>query len=280
MSKIFKTSPLPFQGQKRNFIKHFKEALKKYPEDAIYVDLFGGSGLLSHTVKCENPLAKVIYNDYDNFKKRLKSIPITNRILGEIRIIVDDLPRKKILPDAIKQQIIEIIAKEDEHNFVDYITLSGSLLFSMNYVKDLESLKKQTFYNKVRKSDFDATDYLNGVDIVSTDYKKLFKKYENCKNVVFLVDPPYLSTDCTTYKNYWKLADYLDVLKVLKNTKYFYFTSNKSSIVELCEWIETNTGGKNPFANADIVYRFNSTSHNTGYTDIMLHKGYTTNSTL
>lgn len=51
----YTTAPLPFQGQKRNFIKQFKEALKAYPKDAIYIDLFGGSGLLSHTVKTTYP---------------------------------------------------------------------------------------------------------------------------------------------------------------------------------------------------------------------------------
>ncbi|WP_370408950.1 hypothetical protein [Tenacibaculum dicentrarchi] len=146
----------------------------------------------------------------------------------------------------------------------------------MNYVQSLAKLKKQPFYNSVRKSDFDTSNYLDGVEIVTADYKELFAKYRDCKNVVFLVDPPYLSTDCKTYKNYWKLADYLDVLKVLKDTNYFYFTSNKSSIVELCEWIETNTASQNPFNKAKIVYRYSTTTHNTGYTDIMLHKNYTT----
>lgn len=49
--KSFNQSPLPFQGQKRNFLRKLKTILPNYPNDAIYVDLFGGSGLLSHTVK-------------------------------------------------------------------------------------------------------------------------------------------------------------------------------------------------------------------------------------
>ena len=54
-------APLPFQGQKRRFLKPFKQALNEFPSDAVYVDLFGGSGLLSHTVKEYYPNAKVIY---------------------------------------------------------------------------------------------------------------------------------------------------------------------------------------------------------------------------
>ena len=43
--KVFTSAPLPFMGQKRKFLKQFKPALKQYPDNATYVDLFGGSGL-------------------------------------------------------------------------------------------------------------------------------------------------------------------------------------------------------------------------------------------
>lgn len=277
MSRNYVSAPLPFQGQKRNFIKQFKEELKTYPTDGIYVDLFGGSGLLSHTVKKQNPNATVIYNDYDGFKQRLNAISTTNNLLNVLRGLVDGLPNKQAIPESLKLKIVDVVAAAETRGFVDYISLSSNLLFSMNYVSSLEELKKQKFYNKIRKSSYDATGYLEGVNLVKSDYKELFYRYKDVKNVVFLVDPPYLSTDCTTYKNYWKLADYLDVLKVLKKTNYFYFTSNKSSIVGLCEWIE---GGTNPFSEAKVVYRYNGTTHNTGYTDIMLHKGYTVTTTL
>ena len=86
--KNYSQSPLPFQGQKRKFVKHFKEALKAFPDKATYVDLFGGSGLLSHIIKQEKPMARVIWNDYDNFARRLECIPITNEILAQLRLLV------------------------------------------------------------------------------------------------------------------------------------------------------------------------------------------------
>ena len=83
--KEYLSAPLPFVGQKRMFASEFKKILKQYPDDAVYVDLFGGSGLLSHITKREKPDATVIYNDYDNYCKRLKNIPRTNQLLSDFR---------------------------------------------------------------------------------------------------------------------------------------------------------------------------------------------------
>ncbi len=271
MSKIYSSAPLPFQGQKRNFIKQFRNELAKKEAPKIYVDLFGGSGLLSRTAKDMHPESKVIYNDYDNYAQRLKAISKTNKILKDLRNIVEGLSNKKRIPEDIKTKLIERIEKEK--GYIDFTTLSTNLLFTMNYVESIEQLKKQEFYNRIRKSSIpEANDYLDGLELVRTDYKTLFERYKDEPNVVFLVDPPYLSTDCTSYKNYWRLKDYLDVLKVLIDQKYFYFTSNKSSIIELCEWIETNTGGINPFSEATIVERKVSLNYQSTYTDIMLFK--------
>lgn len=68
---IYSQAPLPFMGQKRKFIKAFRQILKSYPDNVTIVDLFGGSGLLSHVAKRENPNATVVYNDFDNYQRRI-----------------------------------------------------------------------------------------------------------------------------------------------------------------------------------------------------------------
>jgi site-specific DNA-adenine methylase len=143
----------------------------------------------------------------------------------------------------------------------------------MKYALSFEKMEKETLYNCVRQSGYDATGYLDGLEVVSLCYKELFIKYKDLSNVVFLVDPPYLSTDAGTYKSYWKLRDYLDVLQVLDGTKYFYFTSNKSSIIELCDWIETKTPMSNPFTGSTTATMNATVNYNASYTDIMLYKG-------
>lgn len=71
---------------------------------------------------------------------------------------------------------------------------------------------------------------------------------------------------------YWSMSDYLDVLKVLEGHSYVYFTSNKSSILELCEWIGSNKTIGNPFEGC-AKREFNAhVNYNAGYTDMMLYK--------
>ena len=270
--KKYTSAPLPFMGQKRMFVTPFKELLKQYPDDAIYIDLFGGSGLLSHVTKREKPNATVIYNDFDNYRERLQNIERTNALLADLRIIVKDYPRQKLITEEIRKQIFNRIAAEEKTGFVDYITLSSSLLFSMKYVLNFQALQKESLYNTVRCSDYNCDGYLDGLEITSCDYKELFARYKDTPNVVFLVDPPYLSTEAKTYKMYWKLSDYLDVLTVLQGSSFIYFTSNKSSILELCEWIGQHQLIGNPFEGTTKV-EFNAhMNHSASYTDIMLYK--------
>lgn len=274
--KIFTTAPLPFMGQKRKFLKQFKPALQGFSPTATYVDLFGGSGLLSHMVKSVYPDATVIYNDFDNYRERLANIDKTNQLIADLRAILNDCPKDSRITGSMRDRVIERIKIADRSGYVDYITLSSSILFSMKYVLSFEALEKETLYNCVRQSNYDATGYLKGLEVVSESYKDLFLKYKDLPNVVFLVDPPYLSTDAGTYKSYWKLKDYLDVLNVLDGTNYFYFTSNKSSIIELCEWVETKTPMSNPFTGATMETVNSTVNYNSSYTDIMLYKNYIT----
>lgn len=274
MRRQYLSAPLPFQWQKRMFAKEFIKVLKHYQDDAVFVDLFGGSGLLSHITKCQKPDATVVYNDFDNYRRRLENIPRTNALLDKIREVVASVPRRKILPEKTKEAILLLIEQEEkERGYVDYITLSTSLLFSMKYATNLDGLRKETFYNTVRKCNYDlCLDYLDGLEVVSCDYRELFSRYKDVPNVVFLIDPPYLSTEVGTYTMNWGLSDYLDVLQTLVGTNYIYFTSNKSSIIELCDWMGRNNTIGNPFTGSKKV-EFNARmNYNSSYTDIMLFK--------
>ena len=275
MRKMYLSAPLPFMGQKRMFAREYIKVLEGFKDARVFVDLFGGSGLLSHITKCKRPDATVVYNDFDGYRERLANIPRTNLLLADLRGIAKDVPRLKPIKGAARERILERLEREErEWGYVDYITLSSSLMFSMKYKTNLEGMRKETLYNTIRMTDYPlCADYLDGLAVVSCDYRELYERYKDVPGVVFLADPPYLSTEVGTYKMYWRLADYLDVLNVLRDKPFVYFTSNKSQIVELCEWLGKNRTLGNPFEGCGKS-EFNAhMNYNAGYTDIMLYKG-------
>ena len=151
--------------------------------------------------------------------------------------------------------------------------MSSLLLFSGNYVTNLDELKASTLYNKVKQNNYDvnAAEYLHGLEIVKYDYFALYNQYKDVPNVLFIVDPPYLTTDTKTYLSdqYWKLSDFLNVINVLNQSNFVPFTSNKSSLIELCEWLSINHNINNPFENADLKTHETRLNPTSKYIDMM-----------
>jgi hypothetical protein len=272
--KIYTSAPLPFQGQKRRHVKEFANIIKAL-KPGLVIDLFGGSGLLAHTAKRTWPQSRVIYNDYDNYCERLAHVAETNKQLLYARKILQEYPKDSRITGKQREDILKFLEKENKRGYVDWITLSSSLCFAMNYVMSFEELQKDTMYNNVRRDDYTTDGYLDGLEVVRTDYSELCAQYRNAPRALFVADPPYLSTDTSTYNsdNYWKLKDYLNVLTTLDGLNYVYFTSNKSQILDLCEWMEGNAGKvRNIFKGASIKTVHSVATNTARYTDIMLYK--------
>ena len=271
--KKFVNAPLPFQGQKRRFIRQIEEMAKEQKKEAVFVDLFGGSGLVSHTIKQARPDCRVVYNDYDHYSERLANIGRTNEMLRALRPIVASVPHKLRIDEPVRSQVVAEVEKWNRTGFVDWFSISSNLHFTMNYSHNFEEFSKETLYNRVRLDDYNADGYLEGVEVVSMDYRRLFDQFRLVPDVIFILDPPYLSTDCGTYRsdNYWRLSDYLDVLKCLVGTKFVYFSSSKSTIVELADWMGRNQSIGNPFEGAKI-YRQHVNGIALNYDDMMLVK--------
>lgn len=272
MIKKYNSAPLPFQGQKRRFVRQIEEMAESQSDEAIFVDLFGGSGLISHTIKRVRPGCRVVYNDYDHYSDRLALVDSTNAILRSMRDILSTVPRKMRLDEPLHDIVMAELSRWSQKGAVDWLTISSNLLFTMKYAQSLDEMQKQTFYNRIRLDDYDVSGYLDGLEIVSMDYRQLFERFRLVSNVVFILDPPYLSTDCGSYQcGYWRLSDYLDVLTCLRGTRFVYFTSNRSSIIELANWISKNKFDGNPFDGA-IEHRSHVSGQALNYDDIMLIK--------
>ena len=117
-------------------------------------------------------------------------------------------------------------------------------------------------YNRMVKTDYDVTNYLQGLEVTHCDYRELFEAHKENKKALFLLDPPYLQTEHSAYKadTYWQLKDYLDVL-----------TSGKSQIIELCDWINKQFNAT--LLNGAQKYEQNSRINDfAAYKDIMITK--------
>lgn len=268
----YSQAPLPFVGQKRMFASEFRKVLKRFSDRTVFVDLFGGSGLLSHITKRERPDATVIYNDHDNYRKRLENISRTNALFSDLRRLSEGIPRHRMLSKKMHSIFLERIRREESTGFVDYLTISSSLLFSGKYARNIGELGKLNFYNNIRLSDYSCEGYLDGLEVVCCDYRELTDKYRDSPDVVFLIDPPYMATDISTYRMDWKLTDYLDVLLVLKGHPFVYFTSGKSPILDFCRWMEEHPETGNPFKGAGMSTLTARMNYSSSYTDIMLYK--------
>ncbi|HHE3721120.1 TPA: hypothetical protein ACPDTN_002230 [Pasteurella multocida] len=243
MAKQFKQAPLPFTGQKRMFLKYFKQVLDENiqgdGEDWTIIDVFGGSGLLSHTARCLKPEARVIYNDFDRYSERLNHITETNQ-LREIlyQTVKEIIPKNKLISKRLKEEIINKI--NDFNGYKDVNCLSSWLLFSGQQVSSLDELFKQRFYNCIRKNDYVlAEGYLDGLEIVNESFHQLLPKFQNKEKVLMVLDPPYLCTRQESYKQatYFDLIDFLRLIHLTK-PPFIFFSSTKSEFIRFLEYTQ------------------------------------------
>ncbi|MCR1837493.1 MULTISPECIES: hypothetical protein [Rodentibacter] len=238
--KNFKQAPLPFVGQKRQFLKHFERVLNdNIPgngEGWIIIDAFGGSGLLSHTAKQLKPEARVIYNDFDGYAERLEHIDDINTLRKQLYAAVDNVtPKNKRMTKECKAECVRIIQEFD--GYKDLNSLASWLLFSGEQIAILDDLFQHDFWHRIRKSDYPKADgYLDGVEIICESFHTLLPKFADNSKALFVLDPPYLCTRQESYKQatYFDLIDFLRLIH-LTRPPYLFFSSTKSEFIRFID---------------------------------------------
>lgn len=240
--------PLAFLGNKTRFLKPFSELLgnmqiaKMIDKDTIIYDVFGGSGLLAHTAKRTMPKNRVIWNDYDNYARRLSLIPITDEIRAKcVRVIAQTTPeelknKKKNksatkLTDEQKQAIMEVINSYHKDD-IDYITLNSYFNFiGLNNRRD--SIHLYTFADLNITPLTSPEGYLKGVERVRQDCFSLLDSIESHSNALLILDPPYLASTTNSYSDSFSRDDYTRLFNAIKDKQLILFGSEKSGIWEL-----------------------------------------------
>ena len=276
--KTFKQAPLPFIGQKRMFLKHVEIVLNKHidgeGEGWTIVDVFGGSGLLSHTAKRLKPKATVIYNDFDSYAERLKHIDDINRLRQIIfNYLHGIIPKNGRLSKEIKAEIINKI--NDFKGYKDLNCLASWLLFSGQQVGSVEALFAKDFWHCVRQSDYPTAEgYLDGIEVISESFHKLIPRYQNQDKVLLLLDPPYLCTRQESYKQatYFDLIDFLRLINLTK-PPYIFFSSTKSEFIRYLNYMqESKINNWETFEGYERITVKASTSKDGVYEDNMIYK--------
>lgn len=255
--KLLFKAPLAFLGQKRNWIRYLpnlcsdklldNNSFGKY-SNSTWVDMFGGSGLLSHNLKLLMPRANVIYNDFDGYTNYLteESIQILLEINSQIRVV---LKKYEKYPKAIKlsdddAQSIRTVIDAYYNYYGDKLyrrQVYSWIVFSAAMMDSIETIaRKEKFWHRGRNggagSHFEKhianwRNYLKGVNILKhVDFKILLDKYKNDKNVVLIADPPYLNTTQGDYKGGFNKEQFDYLIDNLR-PPFIAFSSSKN---ELC----------------------------------------------
>lgn len=231
--------PLPFLGSKRNFVKQFIKLLLEteykgiITKDTIFLDVFGGSGVLAHNIKMNFPKNRVIWNDFDNYQVRLDNLENTQALLEKIFASITIRNGFRII-DSDRKKIIELIENEQKRGYVDFISVSSFLLFQGNYEKNLDDLKKHAWYikdNGIKKRSGEG--YLNGVERISCDFVEAIKSFSG-NNVFSIYDPPYLFSNEKAYNDKWNMKNFLTLLAILK-PPFVLFSHDRSGILDFME---------------------------------------------
>jgi 16S rRNA G966 N2-methylase RsmD len=271
----FNKAPLPFVGQKRNFLKQFAKVLNEnidgQGEDWTIIDVFGGSGLLAHHAKRLKPNARVIYNDFDNYADRLAYIEDINRLRQQLAVTVKDIPIKSKLDKRTQSLVIEQI--RSFKGYIDLGSLQTWLLFSGDILENLDQIYKESvLYNRVKKSDYPlATGYLDGVEVVSKSFDVLLPDYVDNENTLLVLDPPYLFSEQKAYRKAeeFRFISFIKLMTLIRPP--FILFSNKHS--EILEYLDYAIEQKDErFAGYDFCAINATISKKRTYKDYMVYK--------
>ena len=243
---VLKKPPLPFNGNKKNWFKYFQQAFKddlfNIKDNTIIIDLFGGSGILSHWFAHQYPHNKIIYNDYDNYMSIYTSDNINklNELLNKIRNIIISKGIKKAEKIDDTTEIFELI-KQYYQNYEENYKISNLLTANLCYNNGKLHIKTQLF-NKVIKENYEYNEnYIinqKNIQIIHEDYKNVIEQFKDNNNIFYILDPPYLATEKCYYNDFWGIDNNIDVIRLLMFNKCIIFESDKSQILSLLKLLK------------------------------------------
>ena len=249
--KLLHKAPLPFLGQKRNWIRYLPELLQGNLFDkgfsdyknGIFVDMFGGSGLLSHNIKQIFPNAEVIYNDFDGYSNYLtdesadilKSVgkllePYFKKYKKHEKTNANDTKEIRKIYFFVKNKYKEKLYLNAIYSSLWYGAVAGDNIKKIENRTD-HYINSKGLFDRDYKKEF--SNYLTGLNVIKgVDFKELIQQYKDNKNAVFICDPPYLNTCTGNYKGGFDKNNF-DFLVENIRPPFIAFSSMKNNLKEL-----------------------------------------------
>jgi hypothetical protein len=244
----FKTinPPLPFWGNKKKMSKLFQQViLDNFDETNVYIDLFGGAGVLSKSIKTVYPTATVIYNDFDGYRNMCQHVDVLNVGLAIVKntlVEFDQVRYYKINQECRQMLITQLSEWADLDNADLYYSLIISKLSFRNTsinIKDkqqfIKALNTHILYNNLCKVIYDVDNCMNyhkDLIIKNLDFRLLINEFKDNQKAVFIADPPYTESTDSNYKNSFKLIDSLILYKDLKELNSIIFCNETTKIID------------------------------------------------
>lgn len=242
VKKLMLSPPLPFNGNKRNWISTLKKQFEnfEFDDDIVICDLFGGSGILAHFFAWRYPNNKVIYNDYDHYLDLFEKIDKINEMKTWGLQFMEQQGYKK--NDKISMEDKAVILENLKYFFGENYEDDNKLynVICSNWCFSGRNNLNGFLYNKLSINPYknNLDEYiLPNIEVVNLDYLNLIEKLKDEK-VFYVLDPPYLSTSKSFYDNYWGIEKTCDIIELCLKNECILFESDKSEILPLFELLE------------------------------------------
>lgn len=240
MNKI--KPPLPFVGHKGHWASELSDIAAALPKNCTVFDVFGGSGVCSHYFKMARSDLDVVWNDFDDYQKRLDHAGETEQLrqyfLANLGLPVPKNTFNPPLTDERRAFVFATIAQwREKYGFVDLQSVSRWLyLYPLKTPKLSASAGK--LYNRVpvipMRLDACASwlrDCLrtsvafSGLDTVYplSGHPVRPRDFIESQNALFVFDPPYLGTGCNDYGNQDALYCLRSIVECCENLPFALF---------------------------------------------------------
>ena len=180
---------IPYQGGKRNELKHLNDYFNTSDYDT-FIDAYGGGG--SVTLESAKHFEKVIYNDLDPFISDLATIIKNNP--SDLVQQIESFPKTVDFRNSILNDNLEYNGNNmAEHLFLKLSCFRGVALKSPNITKGKFIISP--CFKKFEK----LKDRFKNIEVENMDAVDLIKQHKDDPKALIYLDPPYISTNQGNY---------------------------------------------------------------------------------